>query len=1212
VVGLAVALLLSACGDDGEARRTSTASGPQPSPTPTRAPRSLGPGLGNLTYREQELFKPAGVIVSPRGHGNAAMVGGYLMVIYSSDGGGNSSNGGFDLWDISNPRQPVLFKRYDDSNTHALREAHGFAFSTSYPMDVLAVQTVEGMQFWDVTDPADFKLLSNLDLPHINGGDYAGIWWVFFQAPYVYAAGTGEGLYIIDAHDPTRPQLANWIPTSELAGLSPAQVFALGNLLVLVEHEGAKIVTLDISDPIQPRLLASALGGFGYSHLFAGGKVLTSGGPQLESVLPVLQGMEPIPAPRTMGVTDIGHDGSIAFRYHGSDSGGLDQGGYGSVQDGYFISGFSKQVAKFDIASGELLGTGTAGIHDSDEDFGLVLGNLIWGGNDHNGGSALFPHQTDPDTAGPEVTWVHPADGASQQSVTSRIGVSMSDQVDIYSVDATTFRVAALGQPPLPGKYSMQMGLVNFAPEQPLQIDTVYEVVVDGIRDLAGNPGGRFRSTFRTGRDARPLCRMANADVGLPIARTHETVRLEPVEVSGGTNLRYLWSFGDGVETQTTSPAVEHIYTLPGRHTVVLTVMDERGRSSCSAVQIVSNPPAAGSASVSATIAYSAGRVFNVNADTDTVTAIDAERLTKLWEVEVGKHPRTLAVAPDGRLWVASQDDATVSVLRPDNGDVQATIALPFASQPYGVAAAPDGSAIYVTLQATREALKLDPAGNLLARLPLDGKPRGIAVSADSQRLWVTRFLSDAERGVVWSIDADSFASATAIDLHFDAGPDTEESGRGVPNYLSSLAISPDGRRALVPSKKDNVARGLFRDGEELTFENRVRTIVSQIDLDSGSELATARVDLNDRDMAQAAVFSPHGDIYFVATQGTNTIEVVDTYRSRTIASIVAKQFEEVEGLGRRVRNLAPQGLAIDPQGTRLFVQNFLSRSIAVYDVEALVRGVRSSAPQIKDIRAIGRELLTARVLLGKRVFYNASDPRMSRDGYLSCASCHVDGTHDGQVWDFTQVGEGLRNTIDLTGRAGMGHGNVHWTANFDEIQDFENDIREQFSGTGFMKDADYAATRDPLGPPKAGKTGDLEALVTYLGTLNRFPDSPYRNPDRSLTAEGLRGKQVFRDAGCGDCHSGSNFTDTTRHDVGTLLPASGLGIGQPLSGVGIETPTLKGIWNTAPYLHHGMAASLDEVLDNPAHTGGQPLSNTQRRELVEYLLQIDDNEGVN
>ena len=78
----------------------------------------------------------------------------------------------------------------------------------------------------------------------------------------------------------------------------------------------------------------------------------------------------------------------------------------------------------------------------------------------------------------------------------------------------------------------------------------------------------------------------------------------------------------------------------------------------------------------------------------------------------------------------------------------------------------------------------------------------------------------------------------------------------------------------------------------------------------------------------------------------------------------------------------------------------------------------------------------------------------MTRDGYISCAGCHTDGDSDNRVWDFTDRGEGLRNTISLLGRVGTGNGRVHWTANFDEIHDFENDIRFEFEGVGFLDDA--------------------------------------------------------------------------------------------------------------------------------------------------------------
>ena len=69
----------------------------------------------------------------------------------------------------------------------------------------------------------------------------------------------------------------------------------------------------------------------------------------------------------------------------------------------------------------------------------------------------------------------------------------------------------------------------------------------------------------------------------------------------------------------------------------------------------------------------------------------------------------------------------------------------------------------------------------------------------------------------------------------------------------------------------------------------------------------------------------------------------------------------------------------------------------------------------------------------------------------------HNEGGGDGRVWDFTNFGEGLRNTINLFGR-NADHGNLHWTANFDEVQDFEGQIRDFAGGTGLMTNADFTA----------------------------------------------------------------------------------------------------------------------------------------------------------
>ena len=102
-------------------------------------------------------------------------------------------------------------------------------------------------------------------------------------------------------------------------------------------------------------------------------------------------------------------------------------------------------------------------------------------------------------------------------------------------------------------------------------------------------------------------------------------------------------------------------------------------------------------------------RVYVVNQDNDTVTSIDADKLQKLAELAVYRRPESLALTPEGKLWVVHQDDYAVAVVDPDRFVIEGGFRLPYASQPIGVAMSPTGDAAYVSLMAVGKLLKLDP-----------------------------------------------------------------------------------------------------------------------------------------------------------------------------------------------------------------------------------------------------------------------------------------------------------------------------------------------------------------------------------------------------------------------------------------------------------------------------------------------------------------------
>jgi YVTN family beta-propeller protein len=685
--------------------------------------------------------------------------------------------------------------------------------------------------------------------------------------------------------------------------------------------------------------------------------------------------------------------------------------------------------------------------------------------------------------------------------------------------------------------------------------------------------------------------------------------------VTNAVNPRFKWLFGDGTpETAYSSVAdINHSFSQPGLYVVKLSATDDRGvEKSQTFVQAIHLPATALAPASSTNItveprASGNARLWVINQDNDSVSVFDTVTRTRLKEITVGSGPRSVAVAPDGRIWVSNKHSATISIIDPASLAVTQTLNLPYASQPFGLVFSPTDDSAYVALEASGQVLSLNPnTGAEMGRVAVGANLRQLSMNADGSKVYAARFVTPPLPGEgtanvqttqnnayvgaeIVVVDTASLAIADTIVLRHSDKADTENQGRGIPNYLNSLIISPDGQSAWVPSKQDNIKRGSLRDGTELNFQNTVRAISSRIDLGVNGEDYAARIDHDNAGVASAAVFDKSGNYLFVALETNRQVALVDAYGRREIT-----RFD----VGR-----APQGLSISPDGRTLFVSNFMDRSVTVHDLSGLLANGDTDLAAAATLPAVTTEKLSAAVLKGKQFFYDAQDTRLARDSYISCAACHNDGGQDERVWDLTGFGEGLRNTVSLRGRGGMAHGFLHWSANFDEVQDFEGQIRSLAGGTGLMTDADFNATQAPLGSTKAGRSADLDALAAYVTSLDSFAPSPNRNSDGSLTPDAIAGQAIFDNAQCGQCHGGSRFTDSAAavlHNVGTLKPSSGKRLNAAFTG--LDTPTLRDVWATAPYLHDGSAATVADAVQ--AHSGLN-LSAGQLAQLTAFLQQI-------
>ena len=116
----------------------------------------------------------------------------------------------------------------------------------------------------------------------------------------------------------------------------------------------------------------------------------------------------------------------------------------------------------------------------------------------------------------------------------------------------------------------------------------------------------------------------------------------------------------------------------------------------------------------------------------------------------------------------------------------------------------------------------------------------------------------------------------------------------------------------------------------------------------------------------------------------------------------------------------------------------------------------------------------------------------------------------------------------------------------------------------------------------------------TYLKSLQAVP-SPYL-VDGQLSAKAREGKKVFDKYRCGECHSGEYFTDMQMHRIGEDIEFE----------KGWDTPTLREVWRTAPYLFDGRAATMREVFEVHRHgLEGKRPSAKEIDALVEYVNSL-------
>lgn len=282
--------------------------------------------------------------------------------------------------------------------------------------------------------------------------------------------------------------------------------------------------------------------------------------------------------------------------------------------------------------------------------------------------------------------------------------------------------------------------------------------------------------------------------------------------------------------------------------------------------------------------------------------------------------------------------------------------------------------------------------------------------------------------------------------------------------------------------------------------------------------------------------------------------------------------------------------------------------------------------------------LTEARVQLGKALFF---DKRLSREGRVSCASCHFPERAFSDTLPLSLGVDGLpglRNSPPLINLAWHGayfrDGGVP-TLEQQAIAPVHDPLEMDFSITRAAADLRHQEPYAMLSQRAYGKPLDAWVLTRALAAYQRTLVSGWSRYDRHLQGDAgalneseRRGLELFRSAAlnCTACHGGFDLSDHAYHNLGQYEAYADPGRERitlnPADNGKFKTPTLRNIALTAPYMHDGSMATLEEVIDFLA-TGGLPhpnrdtemrsfaLSPQDKADLIAFLRALTDERPI-
>lgn len=378
--------------------------------------------------------------------------------------------------------------------------------------------------------------------------------------------------------------------------------------------------------------------------------------------------------------------------------------------------------------------------------------------------------------------------------------------------------------------------------------------------------------------------------------------------------------------------------------------------------------------------------VWVVNQLSDSVSVVDVPARRVVATVRVVDEPSDVVFA-GGKAFVSA---TTRDELQVFDAATRAPLGLVplFGKDPRALATSPDGSKVYAVAQRSGNRTTVLPA-SVAPPPPAPSNPnlppapqQALIVRADDSQwaAYVPYSLPDHD---VFEVDATSLAVTRTFE-HVG----TTNTAIAVHPTSGELWIANTEARNLV--RFEPALRGHAIDSRLTRITTAGLPAVTAFDLNPGIDYSVLP---NPAALATAlaepfgvAVDAAAGKVY-VAAHGTDRIGVVDAATGAVLNRVEVGSTPGAVVDTREKRG--PRGLALHPSAPALYVHNALSNTLAVIDTQAEAVVREQPVATVDPMPAWMRE--------GRKFLY---DSKLSGNGTMSCASCHVDGDTDGLAWD--------------------------------------------------------------------------------------------------------------------------------------------------------------------------------------------------------------------